>query len=126
MRDFQNQKSKWRQVLESKPSLVLLFVLLVFLAWNVVVLYGKMRKTAADKSLADAQVQELEARKKELSADISRLETESGIEASIREKFGLAKEGEGVIVIEDQQNSASVTAVKSSGGFWDFLKNWFK
>ena len=70
----------------------------------------------------------MEKQKKELSAETAKLKTTSGIEASIREKYPVALDGEGVIVVVDDKN-ASKPVDKSSGGFFSslfFWKNWFK
>ena len=47
------------------------------------------------------------------------------MEESIREKFGLAKEGEGLIVILGDVKEPKVIN-KPEGGFFSFFQNWFK
>ena len=125
MQNFQSTKSKWRRALESKPVLIILALALIFFAWNTIGFMGKMRETAQNRKYAEEKVKELQVKKQQLSSDISRLGTQEGIEASIREKFGLAKPGEGVIVIIDDKN-APVPAPVKKPDFWDFLKNLFK
>ena len=86
---------------------------------------GKMAVTRENRKIAENKVAELQNEKIRLSADISKLNTESGIEENIREKFGLAKEGEGlIIVVEDKDKTEAED--ESSGGFFSFFKNLFK
>jgi len=126
MQNFKTQKSKVRKILESKLMLVLLFVALLFFAWNVADFISKSRETSLNRKIAEEKVMELQGKKEKLSTDINRLQTKDGIESSIREKFGLAKEGENVIVIIDDKNKQETEVEEKDSGFWYFLKNWFK
>ena len=106
----------------------MLFVLATFVfGWSVLGFYQKSRETKENKQLAAATVAGLKAEKGRLSDDIARLETKEGIEENIREKFGLAKEGEGLIVIMDESLSGETnTKEDPEKGFWNFIKNLFK
>lgn len=127
MRSFQ-QKRGWRNILESWPVLVFLAILLGFFAWGVVGFMGKMQVTRENRRIAEYKISELNKEKEKLSSDIAKLKTESGVEESIREKFGLAKEGEGlIVVVEDKTPPAAEDSSKA--GFFSslfFWKNWFK
>src|SRR3989338_575841 len=98
MRNFQ-QKRGWRNILESWPILIFLGILVLFFAWGVIGFMGKMATTRENRKIAENKVAELREEKEKLSSDINKLNTDSGIEENIREKFGLAKEGEELIVI---------------------------
>ena len=111
--------------MESKPILAVLGILLLVFAWGVISFMSKAAETSKNKKMAESKVAELETEKEKLSSDIARLKTEAGVEENIREKFGLAKEGEGLIVVVDDKNKA-VDAEEDSGGFWVFLKNLFR
>ena len=123
MRNFQHKRG-WKNILESWPVLGLLGVLLFFFAWGVVSFFNKMEITSENAKIAQDKMTELQQQKEKLSTDISNLKTQSGVEASIREKFGLAKDGEGEIVVVDDQTPAT-TSQSTSGGFWNFIKNLF-
>ena len=86
---------------------------------------GKAVETSKNKKMAESKVAELEVEKEKLSSDIARLKTEAGVEENIREKFGLAKEGEALIVVVDDKNKND-GADEDSGGFFSFLKNLFR
>jgi len=114
--------------MQSKPVLVLLSILLLFFAYGVIGFMGKMQATVDNKKIAENKLAELQAQQKELSFETAKLKTTSGIEASIREKYPVAKDGEGVIVIVDDKNPPEAPK-QESGGFFSFLffwKNWFK
>ena len=125
MRNFQNGRGAWKNFFYSRPVLIFLGLLVLLFAWGVIGFIGKMQTTRENREIAENKVAELEKQKQLLSADITKLQTEEGVEESIREKFGLVKEGESVIVVvEDKNTSESVDEEK--GGFFNFLKNLFK
>ncbi len=85
----------------------------------------KMEITRENKKIAENKVAELQQKKEKLSSNIAKLKTDQGVEESIREKYGLAKEGEDVIVVVEDKN-ASVAKESESGGFWSWFTSWFK
>jgi cell division protein FtsB len=123
MRNFQN-KGSWRNILESKPILVLFGLLILFFAWNVFGFWNKMQDTAKNKKIAEEKVAQLLQQKEKLSADINSLKTDEGKEKFFRENLGLAKEGEDMIVVVEDKTVAPVAP--SSGGFWGFFTKWLK
>jgi len=124
MRNFQ-QKRGWRNILESWPILIFLGILVLFFAWGVIGFMGKMATTRENRKIAENKVAELREEKEKLSSDINKLNTDSGIEENIREKFGLAKEGEELIVIVEDKNVLE-NQKASSSGFFAFFKNLFR
>ncbi len=125
MRNFQD-KNKWRRIVESKLVLMLLSILILVFVWGMFGFVDKMRETVKNKKIAESKMAELVKSKEKRLSDIEKLKTEIGLEESIREKFGLAKEGEGVIVILDDKDQASVSKQSTENGFFSFVKNWFK
>ena len=125
MRSFQT-KRKWKDALSSRPVLAFLGVIVLVFTWSVYGFWGKMRETTKNAKIAENKVAGLEKQKAELSADIAKLKTDAGVEDSIRDKFGLAREGEGVIVIVDDRSKLEDTQQANTSGFWSFFINWFK
>ncbi|TSC77552.1 MAG: Uncharacterized protein G01um101424_346 [Parcubacteria group bacterium Gr01-1014_24] len=111
--------------MHSKPILVFLGIGVLVFAWGVIGFMGKMEITRENRKITENKVAELEKEKEKLSSDIAKLKTESGVEESIREKFGLAKEGEGLIVVVEDKSKKEAEE-SQSGGFLSFLKNLFK
>ncbi|MBP6060597.1 MAG: septum formation initiator family protein [Candidatus Pacebacteria bacterium] len=124
MRNFQ-QKRGWKNIIESKPVLVFLCFLLIFFTWGVVGFTNKMSATRENRQIAENKLVELQKQKDELSANIAKLKTDSGVEEGIREKFGLAKEGEGLIIVVEDKNKIE-TIVPKPGWFSTFWDKLFK
>lgn len=125
MRSFQEKKG-FKHILESKPVLLFLAILVLVFAWNVFGFWGKMEETRKNKKIAEDKIVELQQEKEKLSSDISKLKTDQGVEESIRDKFGLVKEGENMIVVFDNKDNSAVPLETNTGGFFSFLKNLFK
>jgi|SRR3989344_5956443 len=124
MRDLR-QKKAWRNIMQSKPILALLGIIILIFAWNVLGFWNKMRETSKNKKIAENKIVELKQQKEKLLSDINSLNTDEGKEKIFRENFGLAKEGEDVIVVVEDKNSSRIEENVSSG-FFSFLKNLFR
>lgn len=111
--------------MQSKPILVLLGVITLIFAWNVLGFWNKMEETRNNQKMVEEKVAELEQQKEKLSSDINSLNTDEGKEKVFRENYGLAKDGEDMIVVEEDKTTPAAPASASSG-FWSFLKNLLK
>lgn len=125
MRNFQ-KKRVWRSIMQSRPVLVLLGAVILVFTWSVLGFWNKMRETGKNKQVVENKVIELKVQKEKLLADISSLQTEEGKEKFFRETYGLAKEGENVIVVVEDKPSPLPPKASFSDGFFSFLKNIFK
>ncbi len=127
MKSFQ-QKRGFKNIVQSRPVLIFLAILLLIFAWSILGLARKMEMTRENRKVAEGNVAALEKEKGKLSSDISKLQTDEGVEESIREKFGLGKEGEGLIIVVEDKNVPKVKK-ESPKGFFSFLffwQDWFK
>ena len=125
MRNFQ-EKTSWKNILESWPVLVILFTLVILFIFGLLEFEQKRQETAKKRILVEQKVNDLQDRKDKLVLDVSNLNTEQGKEKIFRENFGLAKEGEGLIVVIDDKKPPEEALVVEEKGFFDFLKNLFK
>ena len=125
MRNFQ-QKNKWKDFLQSKPVLYLFGFFVVIFIWNMFGFIKKANDTANNRRIAEEKIANLKKEKDKLTLDIDKLKTDKGVEESIREKFGLVKEGEGVIVVVDDKNAKNNTENNESKGFFANIMGWFK
>ena len=125
MRNFQ-KKRVWRNILQSRPVLVLLGAIILIFAWSVLGFWNKMEETGKNKQAVENKVAELKEQKEKLLADINSLQTEEGKEKFFRENYGLAKEGENVIVGVEDKTPPAPPKTSFSDDFFSFLKNIFK
>ena len=125
MRNFQKKRGILG-ILQSVPFLILLAVLVCIFAYSMINLMSRMQETAQNKKIAEDKVAELQNSKEKLSLDIAKLNTDQGLEENIRERFGLVKEGEEVIVIVEDKNQPEIPLEANSWSFFSFFINLFK
>ncbi len=92
-------------------------------AWDM---YGKFAEAAAARAAAETQLQELQTRHQNIEADVQALSSERGLEAQVRERYGVARPGEGQITIIRQASSTEV--LRQEPGLlqklWQLLTVW--
>ncbi len=125
MRNLGNQ-NKWRHILQSRLVLGILALVVLVFAWSVIGFWLKMRDTSKNREIVEAKVIELRKEKERLSLDIAKLNTQAGVEDSIREKFGLAKEGEELIVVVDDDSKTDMKEAEDSNWFTSFFRKLFR
>ena len=127
MLDFKKRnKSLW--YFYSKIFIFILSIMVIFLgnaSWNAYQKYKIAKKNRDDSVM---ELNKLKEREEKLKKDIELLNTRSGVEALLRKRFNVAKEGEGVIVIIDEQSDEKEVSEDSSkaSSLWNVLKNIFK
>ncbi len=98
------EKRKLRQWLHSKPFLVLLLVPIGFLTYATHNAYNTLEDTAMHRSEVASELDQLQARANMLEADIRELEDPRGVEAALRQRYEVGRDGEEVVVlIEEEQ-----------------------
>jgi cell division protein FtsL len=125
MRNFQ-KKGRFSRMMQSKFFLMFLGVIILFFFFSMFSFMNKMEETIRNKKTTEDKITELEKSKSKLNSDIAKLKTEEGIEDNIRNKFGLAKEGENMILIIDDKNQTETSKDSESTSFWSILKGWFR
>lgn len=124
MVDFQ-QKKKIRKVIYSRITILVLFIVIIFLFKAVYDIFEKERISANDVAAVERDYKSLESRQNMLKSEIDKLNTKEGIEEEIRGKFSVAKPGETVVVIVDSTSSTSTSAVNSSRSLWQRFVDLF-
>jgi cell division protein FtsB len=124
MLEFQ-EKRKLRSFLYSKTTLAILIIFIVLAANAVWGVYKKQSLTKENLAQTAATFDGLQAREKMLSSEIEKLKTETGKEEEIREKYGLVKPGEEVIIVVNEGDD-NLDQDLAQNNFWQKIKDWFK
>ena len=101
MAEFQNKKTMYK-FLRSPLAIIVLLLLSGAVVWGAIDIFQKERETNMKKKTVAENIAELKAREDLLEKQIQDLKTDYGVEKNLRENFGLAKDGEGVIVIPEE------------------------
>jgi len=119
-----------REILYSRVLIGVLVVLIVLALNAVFNIHAKYRETETNKLEALYELDKLMERGRGLKRDIVRLETPRGVEEEIRKQLGLAKAGEGVIVVfESLENTDRKFLFENQDildSIWAVVKNIFK
>jgi len=94
-----------------------------FLIYSTAGIFPKMKEAAENKKNILEELGKLKAREDNLTAQVEKLSTPEGIEESIREKFRVVKEGEGLIVIVNDKTDLDQDKGATSG---QKIKNFLK
>lgn len=122
MRNFQ-KKGRLKYLIQSKLFLIFFGIVILAFIYSIFNFVGKTEEASRNRKIAENKIIELEKSKEKFNSDINKLKTEKGIEENIREKFGLAKEGENMILVVDDKSSSEVPKNTDSGGFFSWLKS---
>ena len=92
-------------------------------AWDM---YGKFTEAAAARAGEESQLQDLQTRYQKIDADVQALSSDRGIEAQVRERYGVARPGEGQINIVRQTSSTEVLRQEPGllDKLWQLLFVW--
>lgn len=91
--------------------------LAVHAAWDM---YGKLAEASGGRESAEAQLAALQTREAQVAASVADISSSRGVEAQLRERFGVALPGEGEIDIVRPAASTSADA-KSQEPWWQRL-----
>ncbi len=122
MREYQ-QKHLLRTLVYSRVTMIILFLLVVLLLRSIVELNDKRIDVARLRSESAIEKKELEAKVEKAQEKNERIQTDSGMEAYIRNTYPVVGEGEGVIVVYDDQGSP-VIPVREGMTIWERLTLW--
>lgn len=120
------KKRQFRKTVYGVPVLLLLVCVLAFVGkgtWNLFSKYNDVRGKTIE---VDAELVKLEAQKAEMQKRVGYLSTDFGKEEEIRNKFMVAKEGEGVIMVVDPKPVVVADEAVPTPNAWDRFLNFFR
>jgi cell division protein FtsB len=116
--DF-HEKRKFKRLLYSKVTLVILAVILVLLVPGVWNMFQKERETRSNRKEQQLILEELKEREAQLRAEIERLSAARGVEEELRSKFEVGREGEeAIVIVEPSPEEAAAAARAAEKSFW--------
>ncbi len=125
MKEFQ-ERAKTRRKKRSKLVLLLMLAIFVLLVKGAFSAYAKESESRVEVERSLREKEALDRRYQVMSEQSDELKSDVGIESEIRNKFDVAKPGEGVIVIVDKD--APILEEDNRGvlkRFWDSVKGVF-
>jgi cell division protein FtsB len=125
MAQFKGLTKKKSKFLTSRLALAGLSVLTLFILYGLVGMIRKSIEAGQNEATALRQLTTFNAQAADLGAQIDKLKTDQGVEANIRDKFRVVKNGEGLTVIVDDPKSAATDPAQQDGWFVRMFKKIF-
>lgn len=123
---FQERK-KIRKILYSKVTLVVLFIILIVASRGAYQIYGKAARARIEREEALSALAEMKIHTTELTENIARLKSDRGIEEEIRQRFTVARPGEEVVVVVDENDKKSKDSEIAGGqSLWARFLSFFR
>jgi len=97
------QKRSWRTILYSPIALTFLVMISLYLAFVTYNRYVIEREMSSRQLDAENELKTLEQRRDTLQKKVDYLSNDRGIEAEMRRNFDVAREGEKVVIILDDE-----------------------
>ncbi len=122
---------KYKKILYSPITIIFIFIIFIVLIKALFGAYNKERLSYNNLIKQREEIERLVDREKNLAQSVEYLKTDKGIEAEVRSKFRVAREGEYLAVIVDDESTTteSVSQIKiqkkSEMGFIDRFLSWF-
>jgi cell division protein FtsB len=120
------EKRKLQSILFSKPFLVFLCIpvgFLSFVAWNA---YTTAEGARMRRLELTAELGGLKEHAELLERDLALLDDPRGIEAELRKRYEVGKEGEELIILVEEEKPPEQTIVPiHKPTVWERIKGWF-
>jgi cell division protein FtsB len=118
------QKRSLRGWLHSPLALGILGIIILFMISVVYQRYSIETDMAARKAEAETHLKELEDRRAELEKKVEYLSNERGIEAEMRRNFDVARPGEQVVIILDDEKKPEIEPLSKTVEEKPWYKFW--
>lgn len=112
MFDF-HQKRKLRSVFHSRLTQIVLLVLSLFIFWSAYDRYLVAKEMSEKRLALEEEMINLQKRELSLDKEVEYLSSDRGIEAEMRRQFDIARDGEQVVIILEDDKATTATATKS-------------
>lgn len=122
MFDF-HQKRRMRTVFASRVTQGILLLVAFFVLLSAYNRYLIAREMADRREAVESEIAALEARRESMEAEVKYLSNERGIEAEMRRQFDIARDGEQVVIILEDETAATAptqTATTTKRAWYKF------
>ena len=124
MFDFQ-QKRKLRSVFHSRITQGILLLSSIFIFWSAYDRFLVAKEMSEKRLSLEKEIHTLEEREVGLEKEVNYLSSDRGIEAEMRRQFDIAREGEQVVIIlNDEQATVTPTTTVTEEDSRPWYKFW--
>ena len=126
------EKRKIRGIVYSWISVVILFTLALFMSMSAYGRFAVERETNQKLEVRESDLEALRERAAALEAKVEHLKNDRGLEEELRKRFDIAREGEQIVIIiddetEDTENITNTSTLSPKGDthpWYEVFKFW--
>lgn len=122
MFDF-HQKRKLKTVFGSRFTQGIILVVAFFILLSAYNRYLIAREMAERRAAVESEISTLEERREILDTQVQYLSNERGVESEMRRQFDIAREGEQVVIILEDENAAKAEATTTTN---QKARSWYR
>lgn len=112
--------------LKTKIGLTISFLISIFLLLGLFGFLQKLNASNKNKKQEQSKLDFYQSERQKIEGRLAEIDSEEGKDRNIRENYNLAKEGEGLVVIVEEQDESGDSSVSKKKGFFDFFRKIFK
>ena len=127
-REIREARDRLSRLLLSPLAIIVTFAVCLLIARSTWEVYKKERHASDRAADEERSRDELLAQKQRLLSDIARLGSRRGVEEELRTKYDVAKPGERVIIVVENEAVATTTATSTPSfgeRFWSMVRGFF-
>lgn len=113
------------KIIRHPLTYIVLIGLFVLFTYSAISTYKNSKIAQQKTRQVESELARLENQEENLKASLNDMNTDFGIEKSLREKFGIIKEGEVAVIIIEDEEIVETAPERENRGFWGFLRNIF-
>jgi len=113
------------KIIRSPLTYVVLIGLSLTFSYSAISTYKKSLIAKQKTRQVEEELQKLVDQESDLKGSLNDMNTPFGVEKSLREKFGIIKDGEKAVIVTEVNEDKNTSEEKESKGFFDFIKNIF-
>ena len=123
MNEFK-KRQRLKKIIYSRATVALLIIIVLFMTHAVWDIFWKYRGSIAAENQLKSQLSNVEAERVYLASSTEALQSQSGIQYELKEKFGAVASGEKEIVIVNTATTTS-SAAPENQNFFQHIFSWF-
>lgn len=111
--------------LKTKIGLLIAILVAGLLLVGLFGFFKKLNASNKNKKQEQEKLEFYQSEKVKIESRLSEINSEDGIEKTVRENYNLTKDGEGLVVIVEEEDIEISASHKREGSFWDFWRRIF-
>jgi len=113
------------KIIRHPLTYIVLIGLFILFTYSAVVTYKNSRIAGQKTRQVETDLERLRNQEINLTTSLNDMNTSFGVEKSLREKFGIIKEGEVAVIVIEEEEEPEESVEGENKGFWGFLRNIF-